>query len=103
MARSATSSLRRVQSVGPVTDAATVVRPIRTRELPVVVQDDGVRDGGESWIVMCRISFGLRPSIRRLDRVRRSVLRKELIAVVSFCYYYKCIVTMDFVCWKAEE
>lgn len=35
-------------------------------------------------MVMLRISWGLRPSVRRLERVRRSVLRRELI-VVSCC------------------
>jgi len=65
-----------------VTDARAVVSPIRTTALPDVVQDEGVRDGGESWMAMFRISFGLRPSVRRLDRVRRSVLRKDVIVVV---------------------
>ena len=46
------------------------------RALPFV-QVEIVR--GDIWIVIRRISFGLRPSLRRFDRARRSVLLNELM------------------------
>ena len=75
-ARFDNSSLRLTQSSGPTTAQRTVVRPIWTRELPFV-QVEFV--SGDSWIVMRRISFGFRPSLRRFDNASRSVLRNELI------------------------
>jgi hypothetical protein len=75
-ALSDSSSLRLAQSSGPTTAQRTVVRPIWTSALPFV-QVEFVR--GDNWTVIRRISLGLRPSLRRLDRASRSVLRNELI------------------------
>jgi len=73
------SSLRLAQSMGPTTAQRTLVRPIWTRALPLVPLEL-VR--GDISIVMRRISFGLRPSFRKLESASRSVLLRELIGVV---------------------
>lgn len=90
-ARSGRSSLRLTQSSGPTTTQRTVVRPIWTKALPLV-QVEFV--SGESWTVIRRISFALRPSLRRLDRERRSALRNELIRML----FLQCTIMLTFVC-----
>ena len=57
-----------------------------------LVQVEFVR--GESWMVMRRISDGLRPSLRRLERARRSVRRNELILEIN----WRLLLDLLFIC-----
>lgn len=94
------SSLLLAQSSGPTTAQRTVVRPIWTRALPFV-HVEFVR--GDSWIVIRRISFGFRPSFRRLDRARRSVLRKELMFLffkLLLLFVCSSVVFVKFSCFR---
>ena len=83
-ARSGSSSDRRTHSAGPRTVARATVRPIWTRAEP---EADPLVVSGPILTVILRISPGLRPSLRRWERARRSVLRRELIAARAAIRY----------------
>lgn len=70
MARSGNSSDRRMHAIGPRTVAKAIVNPISTKALPHSPPAIGL-----IWMRIRRISLGLRPSSRKLDKASKSVRR----------------------------